>query len=126
MADKTDGARDKAMSEPRWTKGPWTVRRSMWTANVPADGFGIYAPDRKRQICGNNQNDPGDGAEPFMTWPELEANATLIAAAHALYEALKELLAPYGDMEPEQFAPDAARRIRNGRAALKAAEGEQP
>lgn len=67
-------------------------RRSMWVADVPADGFGIYALNRVRQICGNNQGDPGNGVEAFMAWPELEANARLISAAPDMLSALQALI----------------------------------
>ncbi len=82
---------NRLTAEMRHAPGPWTFRRSMWTTTVPGDGFGIYAYGRARQICGNNQTDPGDGIEPFFTWEEMEANARLIAAAPELLAALEAM-----------------------------------
>lgn len=64
--------------EAKFTPGPWKVG--------PVDETLVATDDGKEvaQICGD-YNQP-------ETWPVMEANAHLIAAAPELYEALSDLL----------------------------------
>jgi len=99
----------------RWTAGPWTLGAS-----------GIHSYDAR----GRQTNIVAPAGALGCAWGETEdeatANATLIAAAPALYEALKHAVAIIRKYVPE----DALGMNQDGGgdmdAALKAAEGEQP
>ena len=114
------------MTDP-WTPGPWVMQRSMWGKDAPADGFGIYAEVRARQICGNNQNDRGNGKEAFMLWLEMEANARMIAEAPALVEALDEMIAQQNGPPLIDPRHESAwqRAMDNANAVLARVRGEK-
>lgn len=63
------------------TKGPWEVKGNTIWGLVPDEGYGLSRPERHR-IVANTSSANNDGAD--------QANAHLIAAAPAMYEALKE------------------------------------
>ena len=66
------------MSESKHTPGPWKVSPTDDTVVIDATGAEVAAID-------GDYNDPD-------TWPQMEANARLIAAAPDLLDALQNLL----------------------------------
>lgn len=97
------------MTAPKFTPGPWTAKQNHWSRWEIHYGAGQLAGVAK----------PDDPASPPDTYAEAEANAHLIAAAPAMYEAL-ESAARY--LDPFHF-PEAVRLVD---AALAKARGEQP
>ena len=117
------------MTERKWTPGPWRVGPVDDTRVEDADGNEVAQID-------------GDYNQP-ETWPLMEANARLIAAAPDLYEAL-EITIGYiewmiedgckqcgGDCSsanpPVQYCPIRIMRsdLDTARAALTKAEGKR-
>lgn len=90
------------------TPGPWKVYRA-------TNGLVIGVGDAE----GGGVMDPRGGL--WLDGPEREANARLIAAAPAMYEALKDLLA-VGVINPTGSAHVTA-AIERAEAALALAEG---
>lgn len=96
------------MSETRWTKGPWAAKLIRGSYKRPAI---VKAGDKIVAACGGDQLNPD---APSIG--EAAANATLIAAAPELYEALKALY--------EEDERDIPRSIWGAaEAALAKAEG---
>ena len=123
---------DQPKREPRlgggetpWTPGPWTVED-------PMEGFVVRADDPNRPgkrflICklGPSYRSKADESQAA-------ANARLIAASPALYEALTEALdfinsyfGPVASDDPEGWSDDDARDVaKTIRAALEAAKAQ--
>lgn len=102
----------KKPGQTKWTPGPWTTK-----------------PGRKPWICtvGNNLNDPAVWSdcpiavgEPFPN-TDKQADANLIAAAPDLYQALSNLMAPFGG-DIQRKAPAL---FEGAIAALSKARGER-
>ncbi len=95
--------------ETKWTKRPWEVR---------------YRFGRKTTVVGRQRYpicDTGTAPRAETNGRREEANAHLIAAAPALYEALEEILAIAEDFVP---VPLKAPGFERARAALAQARGE--
>lgn len=104
-------------TQTKWTQGPWFTKREGWaTVYVEARiGGGLL---QEVAACGPTQQGP----------EQQEANATLIAAAPELYEALEDLLGYFRsgnavDVERATIKANAP-EVLAARAALKKARGE--
>lgn len=92
--------------------GPWTVSPTDDTVVIDADTREVAAID-------GDYNDPD-------TWPQMEANALLIAAAPDILEALRLMLALHEASEtrfPSPADTPAARAYAACVAAIAKAEG---
>ena len=98
------------MDKAAFTKGPWRVDEE-----YPADVFAEAVP--VATALERRPDDPNLQLAPGLL--ETIANAHLIAAAPAMYEALKALIALYEEDEGCADLPE----IISARAALAAAEG---
>ncbi len=93
-----------------YTKGKWKVTCS--SPNNPKARDKFYSII---SICGASEIELAK-LSPFRNFPETEANANLIAAAPAIYEALKALVnTPY---------EESGLALAIGRQALAQAEGK--
>ena len=106
----------QAVSEPKWTPGPWIVIEPVaLDYRAPC----IYGADKQSLVAIAE----GGGPKRAVTAREARSNAQLIAAAPELYEALALLLTT-------RSHPDADRRVteglQKGLAALAKAEGDKP
>lgn len=102
------------MSKKAHTPGPWRVGPVDDTRVEDADGNEVAQID-------------GDYNQPD-TWPLMEANARLIAAAPDLLKALESLLGSYTDLIQSGdcgfWGPEEEEIIVTARAALSKARGE--
>lgn len=84
------------MSKSQFTKGPWKAVVGQWAEGDPIFGFAVRCADDKEHQRRNELSivsiglaEPSVSAGSSYSQEELVANARLIAAAPALYEALK-------------------------------------
>lgn len=106
-------------TQTKWTPGPWRIDEANRTLVARLVG-GEY-----EYIC---SVDPEEFSVSDMTDEENRANATLIAAAPELYEALEDLLGYFRsgnavDVERATIKANAP-EVLAARAALKKARGE--
>ena len=97
------------------TPGPWIVEpdsrpRMSWNNHI------VVETNPERRICFM-----AHGGDNEKVQVELDADARLIAAAPALYAALRTLIADVSDYEPWQRPCHA---VDKARAALALADGE--
>jgi len=107
------------MSTPAWTPGPWRAVRA--DDSYEDDAIPVKAANGF-QVC--DVYGWATSNHPAMTMAEAEANASLIAAAPKMAEALEDALL-YVERDEEAHGRKFA--VGNTiRAALAAARGEQP
>lgn len=102
------------MTETKFTPGPWKVHPVDDCTVVASDGSEVAAID-------------GDYNQPD-TWPIMEANARLIAAAPDLYEALVDIEQMIHNCADAPRNPDSLPMmvLHHARAAIAKATGEAP
>ena len=103
------------MSEPKFTPGPWEVKRALRDTDGACD-YGVGADVGGKKLCIAETF----GRVDVNVYPPAEANAHLIAAAPDLYGALKAMADRW---EPDCFGTDRA-MWEDARAALAKARGE--
>ena len=109
------------MAETRFTKGPWSIRRSFGAAYVTDN---IKGGSVALIQC---LSKPSQG--PRRSSSEIEANASLISAAPDLYEALEKIVIDEENRRKKlkDNSPAAQfcdKRLGKARVALAKAKGE--
>ena len=110
---------NKTTKSAQFTPGPWVIEKG-WNGDRPT----ITAKVSKTQVIDNRGLIADLEHTPFIE--HAQANATLIAAAPAMYEALQALLALIGNEDlPDNGELSGASICDFARSALAQAEGRQ-